>query len=89
MENIELKLVKVSDRLYYLPHYEKNDWCTIGLVIGEKHTLMLDSGASGRHVEMFLKQLEEIKEYVVTEPNDIRLWVQKIVPTYSIQENHN
>ncbi len=59
MENIELKLVKVSDRLYYLPHYEKNDWCTIGLVIGEKHTLMLDSGASGRHVEMFLRQLEE------------------------------
>lgn len=36
--------------------------------------------------ERFLRQLEEIKEYVVTEPDDIRLWVQKIVPTYSIQE---
>lgn len=59
MEKIELKLIKVTDRLYYLPHYEKNDWCTIGLVIGDRHTLMLDSGASGRHVEMFLQQLEE------------------------------
>ena len=36
--------------------------------------------------ERFLKQLEEIKDYVVTEPDDIRLWVQRIVPTYSIQE---
>ena len=36
--------------------------------------------------EKFLRQLEEIKEYVVTEPDDIREWVQRIVPTYSIQE---
>jgi len=35
--------------------------------------------------ERFLQQLEELKEYVVTEPDDIRLWVQRIVPTYSIQ----
>jgi FlaA1/EpsC-like NDP-sugar epimerase len=35
--------------------------------------------------EKFLSQLEELKEYVVTEPDDIRQWVQKIVPTYSIQ----
>ncbi len=59
MEKIDLKLIKVSDRIYYLPHYEKNDWCTIGLVVGDKHTMMLDSGASRRHVEMFLQQLEE------------------------------
>ena len=36
--------------------------------------------------EKFLAQLAELKEYVVTEPDDIRLWVQRIVPTYSIQE---
>ncbi|MBR5521401.1 MAG: MBL fold metallo-hydrolase [Oscillospiraceae bacterium] len=59
MEKIELKLIKVTDRLYYLPHYEKNDWCTIGLIIGDKHTMMLDSGASERHVKMFMQQLEE------------------------------
>ena len=37
--------------------------------------------------ERFLHQLEELKEYVVTEPDDIREWVQRIVPTYSIQEH--
>lgn len=36
--------------------------------------------------EQFLKQLEELKEYVVTEPGDIREWVKKIVPTYHPEE---
>ena len=43
----------------------------------------------GKPIEMneekFLKQLEELKEHVVEEPDDIREWVQRIVPTYSIQ----
>ena len=38
--------------------------------------------------EKFLAQLAELKEYVVTEPDDIRLWIQRIVPTYSIQERN-
>lgn len=40
----------------------------------------------GKPIEMdeerFLEQLEELKEYVVTEPEDIREWVKRIVPTY-------
>ena len=40
----------------------------------------------GKPIELdegkFLEQLEELKEYVVTEPSDIREWVKKIVPTY-------
>lgn len=32
--------------------------------------------------EQFMKQLKELKEYVVTEPDDIRDYVQRIVPTY-------
>ena len=40
----------------------------------------------GRPIEMdeekFLKDLEEIGKYVVEEPEDIRDWVEKIVPTY-------
>lgn len=59
MPIISMKLIKVSNRLYYLPHYEKNDWCTIGLVIGDRHTMMLDSGASERHVELFFQQLRK------------------------------
>ena len=32
--------------------------------------------------EKFMQRLEELKEYVVTEPEDIREYVKKIVPTY-------
>ena len=37
--------------------------------------------------EQFLKQLEELSNYVVNEPLDIRKWVQKIVPTYKPTNN--
>ena len=44
----------------------------------------------GKPIELdegkFLEQLEELKEYVVTEPSDIREWVKKIVPTYQPKE---
>lgn len=44
----------------------------------------------GKPIEMdeerFLGQLKELSEYVVTEPNDIRDWVQRIVPTYHPKE---
>jgi len=36
--------------------------------------------------EHFLLQLENLKEYVVQEPEDIRKWVQEIVPTYHPQK---
>ena len=40
----------------------------------------------GKPIELdedkFMQQLEELKEYVVTEPEDIREYVKKIVPTY-------
>ncbi|TGY95812.1 polysaccharide biosynthesis protein [Petralouisia muris] len=34
----------------------------------------------------FLMQLENLKDYVVQEPDDIRKWVQEIVPTYHPKE---
>ncbi len=55
----ELKLIKSSDRVYYLPFDPDTDWCTLGLVVGDKHVMMLDAGASRRHVELFLQRLEE------------------------------
>jgi FlaA1/EpsC-like NDP-sugar epimerase len=33
--------------------------------------------------EKFMKELQELADYVVEEPNDIREWVQRIVPTYT------
>lgn len=42
----------------------------------------------GKPIEMddekFMMQLENLKEYVVQEPNDIRRAVQEIVPTYTV-----
>jgi len=35
--------------------------------------------------EGFMNQLEELKSYVAEEPDDIREWVQRIVPTYHPQ----
>ena len=43
----------------------------------------------GKPIEMdeekFLADLQELADHVVDEPDDIRRWVQRIVPTYSIQ----
>ena len=39
--------------------------------------------------EQFLEQLRQLKEYVVTEPSDIREWVQRIVPTYHPEDGMN
>ena len=40
----------------------------------------------GKPIELdeakFMQQLEKLKEYVVTEPDDIRERVKEIVPTY-------
>jgi len=45
----------------------------------------------GKPIEMdeeaFLKQLQELSEYVATEPSDIRDWVKRMVPTYYPKED--
>lgn len=37
--------------------------------------------------EKFLRELQELSEHVTSEPDDIRKWVQNIVPTYTIQKS--
>ena len=37
--------------------------------------------------DRFLMQLENLANYVIQEPEDIRRWVQEIVPTYHPQGN--
>ena len=59
MDYTDIKLEKVSDRIWYLPNWEDNDWCTLGLVIGDNRVLMLDAGASRRHAEYFLARLDD------------------------------
>ena len=40
----------------------------------------------GKPIDMdedrFMEQLVELRDYVVEEPDDIREWVKRIVPTY-------
>ncbi len=37
--------------------------------------------------EKFMQQLAEIRDHALEEPDDIKQWVQRIVPTYSIQDH--
>ena len=37
--------------------------------------------------EKFMQQLAEIRDHAMEEPDDIKQWVQRIVPTYSIQDH--
>ncbi len=58
MENIKLELIKLTDRIYYTPCNEDYDWPAVAIVIGDRHTMMLDAGASKRHVDAFFRELE-------------------------------
>ncbi len=55
----DLELVKVTDRVYSLPCWEQNDWCTLGLVVGDRHTMMLDAGTGPRQARMFLEKIRQ------------------------------
>ncbi|MCG7345699.1 MBL fold metallo-hydrolase [Sporosarcina sp. ACRSL] len=54
------KLVKVTDRLYYLPSVQETDRPILGAIIGEEKTLLIDAGNSSQHTNLFLQQLKEI-----------------------------
>ena len=46
---------------------------------------LIGGGAYDYYEEHFMMQLENLKDYVVEEPTDIRKWVKEIVPTYHPQ----
>ncbi len=58
MENLDLKLIKATDRVYYTLFNADNDWPSLAVVVGDDHTMMLDAGRSKRQVDLFLKELE-------------------------------
>ena len=54
------KLVKLSERLYYLPYQEAGDRPNLYYVKGDDYSVAIDAGNSGRHVEKFYDALTEM-----------------------------
>lgn len=52
-------LKEVSNNIYYLPHDETTDRPTLGYIRGENYSVMIDSGNSKRHVELFFDGLKK------------------------------
>lgn len=77
-EDIEIRFIglRPGEKLYeemLMAEEEMKD--TANKMIHVGHPIQIDE-------EKFMEQLDELKEYVMQEPDDIRGYVQQIVPTY-------
>ncbi|WP_339230123.1 MBL fold metallo-hydrolase [Oceanobacillus sp. FSL K6-2867] len=50
-------LQKLSNRLFYLPSYQKTDRPILAAVAGDNQTLLIDAGNSSNHAQLFKEQL--------------------------------
>ncbi|TQR04657.1 MBL fold metallo-hydrolase [Psychrobacillus soli] len=50
-------LQKLSNRLFYLPPYQKTDRPILAAIVGDNQTLLIDSGNSSNHAKQFKEQL--------------------------------
>ncbi|MGM7681372.1 MBL fold metallo-hydrolase [Cytobacillus sp. Hm23] len=53
-------LKKLTDRIYYMPHNNDTDRPIIGLVCGDKYSLIVDSGNSPQHAKEFLAEVQSM-----------------------------
>lgn len=62
-------LNKLSDTIYYLSNQDDRERPTIGLVCGDRYSLIIDSGNSPQHAKDFLLEIEKLNvppvKYVV------------------------
>ena len=54
-----MKLEKITDRIYYLPHEPEVDRPMLAYVKGDKWSLAIDAGYSESHVKTFYQALQE------------------------------
>ena len=54
-------LIKLTDRIYFMPHSEETDRPILGYIRGDKFSLMVDSGNSKKHVELFTDEILELE----------------------------
>ena len=53
-------LNKFSDTIYYMSNQDKNERPTLGLVCGDRHSLLIDCGNSTQHAKDFLLEIEKL-----------------------------
>jgi len=53
-------LIKLTDRIYYMPHNEETDRPVLGYIKGDKYSLMVDSGNSKKHAELFIEEISKL-----------------------------
>lgn len=53
-------LNKVTDRVYYMDYVQQGDRAVMGLIIGDKYSLVVDGGNSKEHAEEFLGYVKEL-----------------------------
>lgn len=62
-------LTKLSESTYYLPNQDNRERPALGLVCGEKHSLIIDAGNSIQHAKEFLVEIQKLNvppvKYVV------------------------
>lgn len=51
------QLQRLSDRIYWLPPDERTDRPVLGVICGEKHSLIVDAGNSVTHAEILLREI--------------------------------
>lgn len=54
-------MIKLTERIYYLPHNEETDRPILGYLKGDKFSLMVDSGNSKKHVDLFIDEISELE----------------------------
>ncbi|MFC3040858.1 MBL fold metallo-hydrolase [Virgibacillus xinjiangensis] len=53
-------LKKLSDHVYYMPHYSETDRPALGLVCGENFSVIVDAGNSPAHARDFMNEIEKM-----------------------------
>ena len=50
-----MKLHQLTNRIWYTEHDSATDRPTLGYIMGDRRSVMLDAGNSGAHAELFLE----------------------------------
>lgn len=54
-------MIKLTEKIYYMPHNEETDRPILGYIKGSKFSLMIDSGNSKNHVDLFIDKVSDLE----------------------------